>query len=45
MIHFEGSENVKKTQGARFQRFKKFVRFAHLRPSDFYFRKTAFSEA
>jgi len=44
MIHFEASVFVKKIQDASFQHFRKCVRIAYLRPSDFYFQTMAFSD-
>lgn len=44
MIHFASAFFVKKSQGALFQRFRKCARFAHTRPSDFYFQTMAFSD-
>lgn len=44
MIHFTSPFFVKKIQGASFQRFRKCARFAHTRPSDFYFQTMAFSD-
>jgi hypothetical protein len=45
MNHFGRQKNVKKTQDACFQHIITFSKFACTRPSDFYFKTMALSEA